>query len=136
MKKKPHSLTRAQVANVKKWIAALRSGKYKQTRFLLHNTTTGGYCCLGVAADVLNNLDPKIGCDNSNSATLSPKSVKRLGLQESNGALDRDLSLEHPLSLSTLTAMNDASNPATFKQIAKLIEEQLETNSRNLFIKE
>lgn len=32
----------------KKWIAALRSGKYKQGIEQLYNRSTRGYCCLGV----------------------------------------------------------------------------------------
>jgi hypothetical protein len=33
------------------WVAALRSGKYKQTTGALRNDT--GYCCLGVLAEVM-----------------------------------------------------------------------------------
>ena len=36
--------------NVQKWIAALRSGKYKQTRGYLKDVN--GFCCLGVASDI------------------------------------------------------------------------------------
>ena len=36
--------------NQKKWIAALRSGKYRQTRGRLNDAD--GFCCLGVACDV------------------------------------------------------------------------------------
>lgn len=35
-----------------KWIAALKSGKYKQARNQLHDPITGGNCCLGVAIRV------------------------------------------------------------------------------------
>ncbi len=31
-----------------KWVKALRSGDYKQAYGRLHDTTTGGFCCLGV----------------------------------------------------------------------------------------
>ena len=34
----------------KEWLEALRSGKYTQARYALHNDT--GYCCLGVACEV------------------------------------------------------------------------------------
>lgn len=34
------------------WVAALRSGKYKQAKKKLHNSRTGGFCCLGVACDL------------------------------------------------------------------------------------
>lgn len=37
--------------DMKKWIAALRSGKYKQAKGELQNEK--GYCCLGVACKVL-----------------------------------------------------------------------------------
>ncbi len=33
-----------------KWLAALRSGDYKQTKSCLHNKD--GYCCLGVLCDI------------------------------------------------------------------------------------
>lgn len=36
-----------------KWDEALRSGKYKQAKGVLHNTITGGFCCLGVMQDCL-----------------------------------------------------------------------------------
>lgn len=32
-----------------KWLAALRSGSYKQSRGALYNSHDNGYCCLGVA---------------------------------------------------------------------------------------
>jgi fatty acid/phospholipid biosynthesis enzyme len=36
----------------KKWLTALRSGKFKQTQEELYNKNTGGFCCLGVACVV------------------------------------------------------------------------------------
>lgn len=51
-------------ANARAWIAALRSGEYKQTKKALHALTltgnkisdegivVGGFCCLGVACDL------------------------------------------------------------------------------------
>lgn len=36
--------------NMRKWITALRSGKYNQTRSTLQDSK--GYCCLGVACDL------------------------------------------------------------------------------------
>lgn len=35
----------------KRWIKALRSGKYKQTKGVLHNED--GFCCLGVLCDLV-----------------------------------------------------------------------------------
>ena len=35
-------------AKLKKWLAALRSGEYKQGRNMLYNEHNGSFCCLGV----------------------------------------------------------------------------------------
>lgn len=43
--------TDAQKAWIQEWIAALRSGKYKQGRMLLQSRE-GEFCCLGVACEV------------------------------------------------------------------------------------
>lgn len=40
--------------NVRRWIEALRSGRYKQGRFSLRNRNDE-FCCLGVACDLLDN---------------------------------------------------------------------------------
>ena len=34
------------------WVAALRSGEYKQGKSVLHNRETNEYCCLGVLCDL------------------------------------------------------------------------------------
>src|SRR5690349_4293104 len=34
------------------WLNALRSGEYTQTTGRLHDSQTGGYCCLGVLCDL------------------------------------------------------------------------------------
>lgn len=36
-----------------KWVAALRSGKYRQAKEFLYEANGGGYCCLGVLGCVL-----------------------------------------------------------------------------------
>lgn len=46
------SLTNEQRANIRQWVADLRSGKYKQGQQLLHKHNVDGpdeFCCLGVA---------------------------------------------------------------------------------------
>jgi hypothetical protein len=37
--------------NAQKWVEALRSGKYQQTRYLI-SRKDGKYCCLGVACEL------------------------------------------------------------------------------------
>jgi len=44
-----------------KWIAALRSGEYKQGRGKMYNKEDDSYCCLGVLQKVLDG-DKQIGC--------------------------------------------------------------------------
>jgi hypothetical protein len=44
-------LTDQDKLQIKIWVAALRSGEYKQTHEVLQDA--GGYCCLGVACKVL-----------------------------------------------------------------------------------
>lgn len=36
----------------RRWLEALRSGKYRQGREVLHNLDTDTWCCLGVACDL------------------------------------------------------------------------------------
>lgn len=44
--------TEPNPSNITKWCDALRSGRYKQNKFALHNVSNDSYCCLGVACDV------------------------------------------------------------------------------------
>ena len=48
-------MTKVQKARVRKWVDALRSGKYAQTKGRLRELDTDGepvYCCLGVACEL------------------------------------------------------------------------------------
>lgn len=98
----------------KKWVAALRSGKYKQGRRELRNKEDC-YCCLGVLCDIINPLawepiglvgfrwsDPNEGT----GTCLPPFSLSHLGLNAS--AFD-------------LIEMNDAQGKS-FNEIADEIE--------------
>lgn len=39
--------------NIKaQWVAALRSGEYKQGKYVLHNVDENTFCCLGVLCDL------------------------------------------------------------------------------------
>ncbi len=61
----------------RKWMQALRSGKYTQGKGRLKRTKKDGthtYCCLGVLRD----LYPK--CQGGNDGTLSPNGLKEAGL--------------------------------------------------------
>jgi len=84
----------------KKWIAALRSGEYKQCTGFLH--LGGGHCCLGVA-EIIH------GVKSESTRVLRgnfPQAIE--GISEMS---------------TKLTSMNDNGN--TFSQIADYIEENL-----------
>lgn len=97
------------LARRKRWIDALKSGKFKQAYFKLH-TKVGNdnkYCCLGVALKVCNfkyNQDtPTTRC----TTTLSFLNLKKLGLNI------RDQ--------SSLMGLNDYQRKS-FPEIAAFIE--------------
>lgn len=106
---------------MQKWVKALRSGKYKQTKMMLNNGY-GGYCCLGVLCDISktgkwNSVD--LGCVLSYSCSpkkfatsvLPKKVMKWAGMKTESGELgDR-----------SLTGFNDEGK--SFKEISDIIEE-------------
>jgi hypothetical protein len=91
--------TQRIIARRKKWVDALRSGKFQQTQKILEKD--GKFCCLGVANKVCN-----LGVDTKNFLTLSHVREK-LGL----GKKDHTSCWE----------MNDAEGKS-FSQIADVIE--------------
>lgn len=93
-----------------RWVAALRSGEYKQGNFELYNQYTGLFCCLGVA-----------GC-------VAGASLKAMDL---SGVLDSRISSEIPAPLIgfneltyELTHLNDGLGKS-FSEIADWIEQNL-----------
>ncbi len=96
--------TENRIARVKKWLKALRSGKFKQGRGMLENN--GYFCCLGVACKV-NKLE-YCGYDG----ILTDENKNALGLRDPSGDfLDGD----------ALVTMNDLRG-AGFRKIATYIE--------------
>ena len=97
----------ANKAFIQKWIAALRSGEYKQGKIAL--LQDGHYCCLGVAADLL---------EKDGEAPQRPWRSARVGV----------LSMPFPGKLSRTTEnrlwiMNDDGVP--FPEIADYIEREI-----------
>lgn len=123
---RPHALTPEQVANVEKWIAALRSGKYAQGSMRLcvfGNDGIDRYCCMGVAC-------AETGMDYPPHNALMPSDIRAIyGLSDGWGTFS------FALGAHNLAELNDTAK-ATFVQIADFIEEQLRTNSRKLFVTE
>lgn len=96
------------------WVAALRSGEYRQGAGLLHSPDTGTYCCLGVACDlavkhgVIKSYD---GYEAVLGGTARPV-VQWLGLSDDSAGYDG--------GRGQLTYDNDVGK--TFAEIADIIE--------------
>lgn len=123
--------------NAKKWVAALRSGKYKQTqnRLASVDSATGevtGYCCLGVACELAKaagvDIPTYVGGGGrslfyGNEETTLPSSVQRwLGVD------DDEVDLKYAGKDTSLAGLNDGGK--SFKQIARIIEQK----AKELFV--
>jgi hypothetical protein len=93
------------------WVAALRSGEYKQARGSLQQND--GYCCLGVLCEV-------VGVEIKDTAVILPDEAKaKAGMQTCSGRLTH--------SNSSLASLNDTGTdgdrmPLTFDEIADIIQ--------------
>lgn len=115
--------------NAKKWVAALRSGEYRQTQGVLKDSN--GFCCLGVACDLyakehpqacwlytdkgvcIFNALPSQPTTSTRSGTVLPAPVQQwLGITSADGEL---AGIDESLLL-----YNDRGTP--FEQIAHIIE--------------
>lgn len=108
----------------KEWVAALRSGKYKQGKAFLHTVEDGkdSFCCLGVAcslSDVPGVKDANHVKYDHEKAVL-PENVRiKLRLSTMGGATF--LTKQNDNTRMTLISMND-SGEFSFDQIADFIE--------------
>lgn len=102
---------------VKEWCAALRSGEYKQISGTLHKD--GGFCCLGVLADI--GLDAFWVRGPEESWYLSQDDRYRIGLARIM-FLNRHFKMLglNPDTADELADLND--NGASFNDIANRIE--------------
>ena len=106
-----------------KWVAALRSGKYKQTKNVLRNRDS--FCCLGVLCNLHAKAHPEIAVRQrdkamylGNTRFLPVEVQKWAEFSSRSGVLPC-----HVDGLTTLAEMNDSGK--TFEAIAKVIETQL-----------
>lgn len=106
-----------QIALRRKWVKALRSGKYKQTQSKLFDGK--GYCCLGVLCKVAGVKPVKNKLDffefMKQEDCLPATIRKQIGLNTDYGQYNVYESLA-----------TDNDNGLTFKQIADIIESQPE----------
>lgn len=111
-----------------KWLRALRSGTYKQTKGRLYNPETAGFCCLGVLQHCTTGgmVEVHRGVELGNEFLAMP-TVKWL---TDIGAVELDN--EAPGAkwgqnyLSKLADLNDRSRKG-FKYIADWIEKNIQT---------
>jgi hypothetical protein len=97
-------------AVAKKWVAALRSGKYQQGKCFL-KTDDGKFCCLGVLAE----LAKEVGLSNDGDKFLDGSVVIWSGLHGSSGSYANGESLAF-----------DNDRGKTFLEIADIIESEPE----------
>lgn len=117
-----------------KWVEALRSGKYKQTRGVLRRRG-GSYCCLGVLCEIAREegivdrrwesrykeyvyFNPVFPPD-SNSCDLPEAVVRWSGLDSS----DPEVDIPRGIDKQTLASLNDELK-YSFSKIADVIEQQ------------
>ena len=108
------------------WIAALRSGDYKQGTKVLRNHS-GNFCCLGVLCECAG-LEPWDGIDSLKygaigSGTLAPKeAMEWVGLKYCSGEIADNLPVDLDLNsnLKSLILINDSG--VDFETIAEVIE--------------
>lgn len=109
--------------NAKQWVAALRSGEFKQGAGRLRKAEN--YCCLGVACELYRRQDPaghqwtevlKEVFNFMDKADSLPEPVRLwLGLTQPSGAYTADISI-------SLAGKNDEG--VTFTELADLIESE------------
>lgn len=100
-----------------KWIQALRSGKYEQTKGTLH-VQDNGYCCLGVLCDVFDSSRWHIEAPGRCVSWSYNSGDIRQGFPPH--ALLQEIGLNQEFA-SRLADKNDKG--ATFKDIAQMIED-------------
>jgi hypothetical protein len=111
----------------KKWIAALRSGEYAQTRWHLRDDR--GYCCLGVLCD-LHAKANKQSWSSSFKGTGAEMYLGQMAVLPNAVAtwaglspVDNSVVLPPNHEYHSLVAMNDRL--CSFKEIADVIDKQL-----------
>lgn len=107
-----------------KWVAALRSGEYKQHKHALRSEDGAAFCCLGVLCDISKIADWELVNGEISSrylrafSSLPHSVVYWAGLDGSDPLVWVDEGAQAYLSV-----LNDSGTP--FSKIADIIEEQL-----------
>lgn len=114
-------------AVMKKWVKALRSGKYKQGRNNLQGPR--GFCCLGVLCEIAK--EEGVGVRTYASGSLLGENIidqpdvrDWSGMKDENGKLPRNAYVTYGKKgylARALTELNDEAE-YSFREIAKVIE--------------
>jgi hypothetical protein len=110
-------------ANLRRWVAALRSGAYQQGQSFMR-TKDNKYCCLGVAMDLA--LANGVVCDNIDwgKTSVTPKEVNDwFGTERSVGGLNKEIKLPDG-GVYSPSNLNDGGT--SFADIADAIERTYE----------
>lgn len=111
----------------KKWIKALRSGEYKQTRERLKDNK--GYCCLGVLCDLFVKENPKFSWVENKPGEfyLADSGYYLSGVQLPRVVQDwAGLESSNPSVKGTNLIFANDKTEFSFKSISELIEEDEE----------
>lgn len=130
------SVRRPDKGRLRLWVAALRSGQYRQAKGALVKRVDGAisYCCLGVACEVAiaNGLKVEVAERETEGGlgparsydyehTLLPGSVRKFyGLEDSDPYLPLDPTDEDS-SVNLASSLND-DHDFSFEEIAEVIE--------------
>jgi hypothetical protein len=116
-----------------KWVAALRSGQYKQAKGILYNASTDGYCCLGVLQHCLTGeVELRPGDDTYSSGNLIGDLPSNEWLEKHNiefsakGAVVSKPIFKINKAYISANELNDCLH-YSFDRIADIVEEQVET---------
>lgn len=106
---------------MKKWVKALRSGKYKQTQGALKHSDS--YCCLGVLCEISNLGEfegPTYVTPTDENYVSLPRPVMEYAGMEKTAGGESSFRCEVSHRPKNLLQMNDSGK--TFKEIADTIE--------------
>lgn len=119
----PNTYERVKLPWKRKWIAALRSGKFSQSRCLLFDA--GKYCCLGILSKIQGRLVGSFDSNATHSTSVLHYSNPCWPTLNGQGSFDEKIRVTIPTGtgkpkiLTTLAECND--NGVPFKDIASLI---------------
>lgn len=106
------------------WVPALRSGKYEQTKEVLHDEN--GYCCLGVACSLIPEIPKIVKTAGKHFTVIYDGRSEDLGSAAKDHIGISNIGTFSPMheECGSLVELNDDLR-WTFQEIADFIEEEL-----------